>query len=53
MRSESDIRTITYLQARAADLLSQVNETHPPVVITQKTFAKGESDPKQRSFLEP
>jgi len=30
-----DIRPITYLKSRAADLLKQVNETHRPVIITQ------------------
>ncbi len=32
---ERDIRPITYLKSRAADLLKQVNETHRPVIITQ------------------
>jgi prevent-host-death family protein len=31
----SDIKPITYLKSRAADLLKQVNETHRPVIITQ------------------
>jgi prevent-host-death family protein len=35
MSIEKDIRPITYLKSRAADLLRQVNETHRPVVITQ------------------
>jgi len=35
MSIENDIRPITYLKTRAADLLRQVNETHRPVVITQ------------------
>ena len=35
MSLEEDIRPITYLKTRAADLLKQVNETHRPVVITQ------------------
>ena len=30
-----DIRPITYLKSRAADLLKQINQTHRPVVITQ------------------
>jgi prevent-host-death family protein len=30
-----DIRPITYLKSRAADLLKQINETHRPVIITQ------------------
>lgn len=35
MSIEKDIRSITYLKSRAADLLKQVNETHRPVIITQ------------------
>ena len=35
MSLKSDIRPITYLKSRAADLLNQVNETRRPVVITQ------------------
>jgi len=30
-----DIRPVTYLKSRAADLLNQINETHRPVIITQ------------------
>ena len=30
-----DIKSITYLKSRAADLLKQINTTHRPVVITQ------------------
>ena len=30
-----DIKPVTYLKARAADLLKQINETRRPVVITQ------------------
>ncbi|MBR9982734.1 MAG: type II toxin-antitoxin system Phd/YefM family antitoxin [Desulfatitalea sp.] len=30
-----DIKPITYLKSRAADLLNQINETHRPVIITQ------------------
>ena len=30
-----DIKPVTYLKSRAADLLKQINETHRPVVITQ------------------
>lgn len=30
-----DIKPITYLKSRAADLLKQINETHCPVIITQ------------------
>jgi prevent-host-death family protein len=35
MSIENDIRPITYLKSRAADLLRQVNETRRPVIITQ------------------
>jgi prevent-host-death family protein len=30
-----DIKPVTYLKTRAADLLKEINETHRPVVITQ------------------
>ena len=35
MSLKTDIRPITYLKSKAADLLKQVNETHHHVVITQ------------------
>ena len=35
MSIRKEIRPVTYLKTRAADLLSQVNESHRPVVITQ------------------
>jgi prevent-host-death family protein len=35
MKISSDIKPVTYLKSRAADLLKQINETHRPVVITQ------------------
>jgi prevent-host-death family protein len=35
MNISKDIKPITYLKSRAADLLKQINETHRPVVITQ------------------
>jgi prevent-host-death family protein len=35
MNISRDIKPITYLKARASDLLRQINETHRPVVITQ------------------
>ncbi len=31
----NDIRPVTYLKSRAADLLKQINDTHRPVIITQ------------------
>lgn len=36
-----DIKSVTYLKARAADLLDQINTTHRPVVITQNGEPKG------------
>ncbi len=35
MNISKDIKPITYLKSRAADLLKQINETHRAVVITQ------------------
>jgi len=35
MNISRDIKPVTYLKARAADLLKQINETRRPVVITQ------------------
>ena len=35
MSFETDIRPVSYLKSRAAELLKQVNDTHRPVVITQ------------------
>jgi len=35
MNISTDIKPVTYLKARAADLLKQINETHRPVIITQ------------------
>jgi prevent-host-death family protein len=35
MNIREDIKSITYLKSRAADLLQQINSTHRPVVITQ------------------
>ena len=31
----NDIKPVTYLKAKAADLLNQINQTHRPVIITQ------------------
>ncbi|MEA3386668.1 MAG: type II toxin-antitoxin system Phd/YefM family antitoxin [Thermodesulfobacteriota bacterium] len=31
----NDIKPITYLKSRAADVLKQINDTHRPVIITQ------------------
>jgi prevent-host-death family protein len=35
MDISQDIKPVTYLKSRAADLLKQINETHRPVIITQ------------------
>lgn len=35
MNITSDIKPVTYLKTRVADLLNQINETHRPVIITQ------------------
>jgi prevent-host-death family protein len=35
MKIAQDIKPVTYLKSRAADLLKQINETHRPVIITQ------------------
>ena len=35
MNITNDIKSITYLKSRAADVLNQINETHRPVIITQ------------------
>ena len=40
MKLMEDIRPVTYLKNRAADLLKQVNDTRRPVVITQNGVAK-------------
>jgi prevent-host-death family protein len=36
----SDIKPVTYLKAKTAELLKQVNETHRPVIITQNGEAR-------------
>jgi prevent-host-death family protein len=35
MNITKDIRPVTYLKSRAAELLNQINETQRPVIITQ------------------
>ena len=35
MNITKDIKSVTYLKSRAADLLEQINDTHRPVIITQ------------------
>ena len=41
MNTKEDIRPVTYLKTRAADLLEQINTTHRPVIITQNGEARG------------
>jgi len=40
MNLTSDIKSVTYLKSRAADLLNQINETHRPIIITQNGDAR-------------
>ena len=35
MNIKSDIKPVSYLKSRAADILKQINDTHRPVIITQ------------------
>ncbi|HEW79492.1 MAG TPA: type II toxin-antitoxin system Phd/YefM family antitoxin [Phycisphaerales bacterium] len=35
MKVKEDIKPISYLKSRAAELLAQINETHRPIIITQ------------------
>ncbi len=35
MNITKDIKSITYLKSKAADILKQINETHRPIIITQ------------------
>jgi prevent-host-death family protein len=46
MEIKKDIRPVTYLKTHAADLLTQVNETHRPVIITQKEARAVLQDPE-------
>ncbi len=42
-----DIKPVTYLKSRAADVLKYINETHRPMIITQNGEAKAViQDPK-------
>jgi prevent-host-death family protein len=41
MNMKEDIRPITFLKNRTAELLAQINKTHRPVVITQNGEARG------------
>jgi prevent-host-death family protein len=47
MNISKDIKPVTYLKSRAADILKQINETHRPVIITQNGEPKAIlQDPK-------
>ena len=47
MNITTDIKPVTYLKSRTADLLRQINETHRPVIITQNGEPKAVlQDPK-------
>lgn len=35
MKIKEDIKPVSYLKSRSADLIAQINETHRPVIITQ------------------
>jgi prevent-host-death family protein len=41
MRIEHDVKPVTYMKTRAADLLRSVGESRRPVVITQSGEPKG------------
>ncbi|MBC8554686.1 MAG: type II toxin-antitoxin system Phd/YefM family antitoxin [Candidatus Brocadiales bacterium] len=47
MNISSDIKPVSYLKSKSADLLKQINETHRPVIITQNGKPKAViQDPK-------
>ncbi|MFA7026756.1 MAG: type II toxin-antitoxin system Phd/YefM family antitoxin [Sulfurovum sp.] len=47
MHIVNDIKPVTYLKSRAADVLKHINETHRPMIITQNGEAKAViQDPK-------
>ena len=47
MQLINDIKPVTYLKSRAADVLKHINETHRPMIITQNGEAKAViQDPK-------
>lgn len=41
MKIAEDIRPVSYLKSRTADILAQVNETHRAVIITQNGEPRG------------
>jgi prevent-host-death family protein len=47
-----DIKPVTYLKSKAADLLNQINETHRPVIITQNSEPRAVlQDPKSYEYM--
>jgi prevent-host-death family protein len=47
MHISTDIKSVTYLKSKAADVLKQINETHRPMIITQNGEARAVvQDPK-------
>ncbi len=47
MNISTDIKPVTYLKSKAADVLKQINETHRPMIITQNGEARAVvQDPK-------
>ena len=47
MHIVNDIKPVTYLKSRAADVLRHINETHRPMIITQNGEARAViQDPK-------
>ncbi len=47
MQIVNDIKSVTYLKSKAADVLKHINETHRPMIITQNGEAKAViQDPK-------
>ncbi len=47
MNISTDIKPVSYLKSKSADLLKQIDETHRPVIITQNGEPKAVlQDPK-------
>ena len=40
MNTKEDIKSISYVKTHTADVISQVNDTHRPIFVTQKGEAK-------------
>ncbi len=41
MNLKEDIKPVSYVKSHIADILSSINDTHRPVIITQNGEAKG------------